>query len=79
MKPDLSFEEAMMQLENIVKVLEEGNVGLGESIKLYEEGITLSDMCTKLLNEANQKIEVIKNNNYNESEFDNFQEDNNEL
>ena len=64
------FESALVRLENIVKQLETGNVGLNDSIKLYEEGIALSEFCSKTLEEAKQKIEVIKSSNYIENEFD---------
>ena len=79
MKNNIDFESALLELENIVNKLEAGNVGLNESIKLYEEGIVLSELCTKMLNDAKQKIEVIKNSNYKENEFDNSLEENNDL
>ena len=79
MDNNMDFETALQNLENIVKKLESGNVGLNESIKLYEEGIVLSDYCSKMLDEAKQKVEVIKNNNYVENEFDNSLEAKNEF
>lgn len=79
MKNNIDFESALSKLENIVKTLENGNVGLNDSIKLYEEGIGLTDLCTRMLEDAKQRVEVIKNNNYKENEFDNSLEEDNEL
>jgi len=81
MKSNISFEQALSELEIIVKKLEDGNVGLDESINLYEKGISLSNKCTSMLEKARQKIEVIKNENYQENEFDNslYAEENNEF
>lgn len=70
MKKNIDFETAIAELENIVKKLETGNVGLNESIELYEEGIGLSNICVSMLDNAKQKIEVIKNESYQENEFD---------
>ena len=70
MKKNIDFETAIAELENIVKKLETGNVGLNESIELYEEGIGLSNICVSMLDNAKQKIEVIKNESYLENEFD---------
>lgn len=79
MKTNINFEDALKKLESIVKLLEDGNIGLDDSIKLYEEGILLSDKCTHMLQNAKQKIEIIKNNNYEKSEFDSYTEEHNEF
>ncbi|MBR0466670.1 MAG: exodeoxyribonuclease VII small subunit [Clostridia bacterium] len=55
-KENLNFEEALLKLEDIVKQLESGDVSLEKSIELFEEGITLSKICSKKLNTAKQKI-----------------------
>jgi len=52
----MSFEDAMGRLEEIVRRLEEGEVPLEESIKLYEEGMKIGKMCRKILDETDQKI-----------------------
>ena len=54
-----SFEEALSQLEAIVAHLEEGNVGLAESLKLYEQGAALLKQGHQLLAEAEQRIEQV--------------------
>lgn len=55
----LSFEEALRKLESIVGKLEESEVSLEESIELYEEGMKLAGYCSKVLEEAEQRIEKI--------------------
>ena len=51
-----SFEEAMKRLEEIVRLLENGQVSLDESIKLYEEGVALVNSANTLLTSAKQKL-----------------------
>lgn len=57
---DVSFETAMTRLEEIVIKLEEGKVSLDDSLKLYEEGISLVRLCSNRLDEAEQKIKIIR-------------------
>lgn len=52
----LSFEEAMKQLEGVVRDLESGNVELEKSIALYEQGAKLKAHCEKKLKEAEEKV-----------------------
>lgn len=66
-----SFEKKIDELNDIVERLENGNASLEESISLYEKGMKLSAECMKILNEAKQKVEFIKNENYIEVDFDN--------
>ena len=51
-----SFEEAAGRLEEIVRRMEEGDVSLGESMALFEEGTALMKQCTTMLNRAEQKV-----------------------
>lgn len=53
------FEEALEQLEGIVKTMEEGALSLDESLKAFEEGIKLSRFCADKLDEAGRKIEIL--------------------
>lgn len=53
---EMSFEEALEELEKIVRRLEEDEVPLEESVKLYEEGMKLSKFCSETLEEAEQRI-----------------------
>ena len=54
-----SFEENIKRLEEIVGLLENGNCSLDESMKLYKEGVTLSEICHGQLDDAKQVIEKI--------------------
>lgn len=58
-KERLSFEEALARLEEIVQELEEENISLEESVKLYEEGIELSKTCTQTLEQAELRIKKV--------------------
>jgi len=53
------FEESLKKLEDIVNKLEGGDLALEESLKLFEEGIKLSRLCTKQLEEAERKVEIL--------------------
>ncbi len=63
-----TFEDALSQLESIVARLENGDLPLEESLKLFEEGIKLSRFCNQKLNEAQKKVEVLLKGNRGESE-----------
>lgn len=56
---DISFEDSLNELESIVKLLEEGNLNLDESLKNFERGITLSRICSQKLEQAEKKIEIL--------------------
>lgn len=55
----LSFEDALGELESIVKTLETGQTRLEDSISQYERGVALKNHCEKKLREAQAKIEKI--------------------
>jgi exodeoxyribonuclease VII small subunit len=54
-----SFEDAMGRLEEIVGLLERGECGLDQSLKLFEEGAKLAGQCEELLNKAEQKVNIL--------------------
>ncbi|GJL85257.1 MAG: exodeoxyribonuclease 7 small subunit [Micavibrio sp.] len=56
---DLSFEDALGELEGIVRNLETGNTKLEDSITAYERGTQLKQHCEKKLKDAQAKIEKI--------------------
>ncbi len=58
-----NFEDLLRRLQEISEQLEREDVGLDDSIKLYEEGIKLSKLCYKKLNEAELKISELKKEN----------------
>jgi len=57
--PKQKFEDALNKLEKIVSKLEEGDIPLEESLKLFEEGIQLSRFCNQKLDEAEKKVEIL--------------------
>jgi exodeoxyribonuclease VII small subunit len=61
MNENFSFEQALKRLEEIVETLEAGNISLEESIKIYQEGIALSKLCSGKLEEAEGKVMAIMN------------------
>ena len=56
----MSFAEAMAELERVVGQLERGDVPLEQSIKLYERGAALKGRCEEKLKEAEEKVELIR-------------------
>jgi exodeoxyribonuclease VII small subunit len=57
--PKERFEDALDKLEKIVSRLEEGDISLEESLKLFEDGIKLSRFCSQKLEEAERKVEIL--------------------
>ncbi len=57
--PKERFEDALNKLEKIVSKLEEEDIPLEESLKLFEEGIRLSRFCNQKLDEAEKKVEIL--------------------
>jgi len=53
------FEEALKKLEALVKTMESGDLTLDDSLKAFEEGIRLIRFCTRKLDEAERKIEIL--------------------
>jgi exodeoxyribonuclease VII small subunit len=59
MMTDLKFEDCLSRLEQIVAALEAGNLPLEESLKVFEEGITLARHCARYLDDAERRIEIL--------------------
>ena len=57
--PELSFEQALTELQQIVDDLEAGQLGLDESMQRFEQGIALLRNCYGTLEKAEQKIEIL--------------------
>jgi exodeoxyribonuclease VII small subunit len=53
------FEAAMARLEEIVHALEAGNLSLDDSLRVFEEGTGLLRLCTRRLEEAERRIEIL--------------------
>ncbi|MFQ7292077.1 MAG: exodeoxyribonuclease VII small subunit [Monoglobales bacterium] len=68
------FEESISRLEQIVQALENGDIDLDESLKLFEEGIKLTKSCQKMLDDAEKKVSVLmsdENGKIKKEEFNN--------
>jgi exodeoxyribonuclease VII small subunit len=59
---DMTFEEAMNELEKIVKRLEEGRLPLEEAISTFERGTLLKRYCETKLSDAQMRVEKIQKN-----------------
>ena len=57
---DDNFETNLKKLEMIVDKLESGDIGLEESVKLYEEGMKIKKICDKKLKDIEMQIKKIK-------------------
>lgn len=55
----MSFEEKLTRLEEIVRALEQGEVSLEESLKLFQEGTKLSAECNQILEQAQLQVEKV--------------------
>ena len=53
------FEEALGRLEDIVKKMEAGDMTLEESLKAFEEGIKLARLCSRRLDDAERRVEIL--------------------
>mgnify|MGYP006385677645 CR=1 FL=1 len=53
------FETSLKRLEEIVAELESGDLGLEQSLKLFEEGVKLARICNARLEEAERKVEIL--------------------
>ncbi|MDD6094506.1 MAG: exodeoxyribonuclease VII small subunit [Clostridia bacterium] len=56
---ELSFEEAMKQLQSLVSDLESGNAPLDKSLELFEKGVALVKHCNEKLDRAEQKVKFL--------------------
>lgn len=71
MKKELSFEENIKELEEIITELEKGELNLDDSMKKFEHGIELSKNCTEILENAEKKITILlkEGNDLKEQDF----------
>lgn len=60
---EITFEQAMKELESIVSNLEKGDLPLDKSLELFQKGIELTKLCTDKLNEAEAQIKLLDRNN----------------
>ena len=71
-KKEKSFEQALGRLEELVRILESGEMGLDDSLLLFEEGVSLVRFCTERLDSAEQTVKILMKNaeGYTEEPFD---------
>lgn len=68
----VSFEAALLRLEEIVKALESGNAPLDMSLTMFEEGVALVKYCNEKLDSAEQRIKILvmkQDGSYDEQNF----------
>lgn len=58
-KKDFNFEEKLRELEQLVTRMEDGNLGLEESLEAFENGVKLVKECQQALEAAEQKVKVL--------------------
>jgi exodeoxyribonuclease VII, small subunit len=58
-KDDVTFEAAILRLEEIVRALETGNAPLDMSLSLFEEGVSLVKLCNNKLDTAEQRVKIL--------------------
>lgn len=59
---EIQFEEALTRLEAVVNRLESGELPLEESLRLFEEGVHLTKVCTNRLEDAERRITILLKN-----------------
>jgi len=59
---EISFEQALSQLSGLVEKLESGELPLEESVAAFEQGVKLSRRCEALLDQAEQRLQILNNN-----------------
>jgi len=62
-KKTVPFEESLAELEQLVERMEQGNLALEESLKLFQRGVLLTRTCQKALKEAEQKVQILLEEN----------------
>ncbi|MFP6776684.1 MAG: exodeoxyribonuclease VII small subunit [PS1 clade bacterium] len=69
MTKKFDFNKGLLDLENIVKKMESGELELEESLKLFEQGVELTRKCQSALSSAEQRISILtSDDNYKSSE-----------
>jgi exodeoxyribonuclease VII small subunit len=58
-QPEISFEDALKRLEEVLESLEQGNLNLEESVQAFEEGVKLVRFCHGKLDEVEHRVELL--------------------
>lgn len=72
-KKNPNFEASLAELENLVESLEKGDLSLEESLQKFEYGVKLTRICQTTLNEAEQKVQILMEQN-GQTELKDFKE-----
>ncbi len=59
-KNEITFEEAISELQSVVERLEAGKVALEDSLALYERGVALVKICNERLDTAQQRVSAVR-------------------
>jgi len=59
----LRFEDALSELETIVRTMEQGDLSLEDSLEAFEKGIQLTRQCQQALQDAEQKVQILMEKN----------------
>ncbi len=70
-----SFEKQLKRLEEIVRLLEEGQLPLEESLKSFEEGIKLARSCNDRLGEAERRVDILLQDSLGQVKAESFEEE----
>lgn len=62
-KKELSFEQSLADLEALVSKMEQGDLSLNESLTAFEQGVQLTRECQTMLDQAQQKVQVLTEKN----------------
>ena len=62
-KKAVRLEDSLAELEQLVERMEQGNLPLEDSLKLFERGVQLTRACQKALKEAEQKVQLLLEDN----------------
>lgn len=60
MNEKMTFEQAMDQLENALKVLSQGNIALEQAVEQYKRGLDMANLCQKMLRDAESEIKILQ-------------------
>jgi exodeoxyribonuclease VII small subunit len=75
MKKEMTFENALEDLEKIVVALEKGELPLDDSLDLFKKGVELTKFCNRELEQAERKITILLQNEHGEMVEEEFRKD----
>ncbi len=73
---EFDFEKSLGELEELVELMEDGNLSLEDSLKHFERGIALTRACHQALSDAEQKVKILMKDQDGKEELVDFEPDN---